>query len=66
MNKIDRISAVVESLIVILFIAGIALIAAGFWQWSRPLAFVFVGLALIYISFCLSKSANPPRKDGKK
>ena len=66
MSKIDRISAVVESLIVVLFIAGIVLIAAGLWQWSQPLAFVFVGGSLIYISFCLSKTANPPRKDGKK
>lgn len=66
MKKSNQASAVLELLIVILFIAGIALIAAGLWQWSRPLAFVFVGLALLYTSFCLSKTANPPRKDGKQ
>lgn len=57
---------IIELLVVILFICGIALIAAGLWQVCPPLALIFMGAALVYVAACISKTANSPRKDGKK
>ena len=57
---------VADCVVVLLFFCGIALIAAGLWQWSSPVSLVFIGAALLYIAASISKSANSPRKDGKK
>lgn len=57
-------ASALDRLIVFLFFSGVALIAVGLWQFSRPLALVFLGVACLYVAACVSKTAKSPRKDG--
>lgn len=66
MKDSNKTAIIMELLVAILFICGIALIAAGLWQVCPPLALVFMGAALLYVAACISNAANSPRKDGKK
>lgn len=59
-------ATLLELLVACLFICGIALIAAGLGQISPALAAIFLGVAILYMAACISKSANSPRKDGKE
>lgn len=65
-SNTNKTAAVLDSLIVLLFFCGVALIAVGLWQIWRPLAMVFLGLACLYVAASVNKTANSPRKDGKK
>lgn len=58
--------SVLDWLIVLLFFGGVALIAAGLWQFGRPLALVFLGIACLYVATCVSKTANPHERTDKK
>lgn len=53
-----------EWMVVVLFVAGLALIAAGLWCIWPPLALIFGGIALLYLAMCVSKVAKFPVKDG--
>lgn len=53
-----------EWMVVVLFIAGLALIAAGLWCIWPPLALIFGGIALLYLAMCVNKVAKFPVKDG--
>ncbi len=59
-------SKTVELLVVILFFCGVALIAAGLWLFSVPLAMIFMGIAVLYLAAGISKTAKSNEKDGKK
>ena len=49
---------------VLLFFAGVALIAAGLWCIWPPVALIFVGAAVLYLAMCVNKVAKYPVKDG--
>jgi hypothetical protein len=51
-------------LTVLLFFAGVALIAAGLWCIWPPVALIFVGAAVLYLAMCVNKVAKYPVKDG--
>lgn len=51
---------ILDWLIIFLFFGGVALIAVGLWQFSYPLALVFLGIACLYVAACVSKTAKSP------
>ena len=53
-----------DLLVVFLFFAGLALIAAGLWHIWPPLAMIFLGLACVYLAGCVNMTAKSPEKDG--
>lgn len=53
-----------EWLVVLLFFAGVALIAAGLWCIWPPVALIFTGATVLYLAMCVSKVAKSPVKDG--
>jgi hypothetical protein len=53
-----------EWLVVLLFFAGVALIAAGLWCIWPPVSLIFIGVAVLYLAMCVSKVAKSPVKDG--
>lgn len=53
-------------LILFLFFAGVALIAAGLWQIWPPLAFVFLGIACLYVAGCVNLAAKSPERTDPK
>lgn len=46
-------------LVVILFFAGVALIAAGLWCIWPPVSLIFIGGAVLYLAFCIARLRNP-------
>lgn len=64
-NRKKRTTAA-DALVVLLFFGGVALIAAGLWLASKPLSLVFLGISALYVSACVSKSANSPERTVKK
>lgn len=65
-NKNNKETAILDWLVVLLFFCGVALIAAGIWQFSRPLALVFLGIACLYLAGCVSMAAKSPERTDKK
>ena len=65
-DKKQRGTSADDLLIVFLFFLGVALIAAGLYQFSRALALVFLGIACLYLAVGVYKAAKSPGKDGKQ
>ena len=65
-NKKHDSNPLLDLLIVLLFFAGVALIAAGLWQIWPPLAFVFLGIACLYVAGCVNLAAKSPERTDKK
>ena len=63
-QQTSTLAACREWLVVLLFFAGVALIAAGLWCIWPPVALVFTGAAVLYLAMCVSKVAKSPVKDG--
>lgn len=55
-----------ELLVMILFFAGLALIAAGLWLIWPPVAMIFGGLAVLYLAGCVDMAAKHPERTVKK
>ena len=55
-----------ELLVMILFFAGLALIAAGLWHMFPPAAMIFSGLALLYLAGCVNLAAKHAERTVKK
>ena len=66
MKEKNKRSTGLDWLVVILFFCGVALIAAGLWQVSRPLAMIFLGLVALYLAACINNAANSPERTDKK
>lgn len=45
-------------LVVLLFFAGVALIAAGLWCIWPPVSLIFIGVAVLYFAFCIARLRN--------
>lgn len=55
-----------ELAVIVLFFAGMALIAAGLWHIWPPVAMIFGGLALVYLAGCVNMTAKSPERTVKK
>ena len=55
-----------ELLVMILFFAGLALIAAGLWLIWPPVAMIFGGLAALYLAGCVDLAAKHAERTVKK
>lgn len=55
-----------EVAVIILFFAGLALIAAGLWYIWPPVALIFGGVALIYLAGCVNMTAKSSERTVKK
>lgn len=55
-----------ELLVIALFFAGLALIAAGLWFIWPPVAMIFVGLAALYLAGCVDLAAKHTERTVKK
>lgn len=44
---------------VVCFLAGVGLIAYGFWDWVRPLSFILPGALFVYIGLPSDNNAEP-------
>lgn len=64
--KNAKLGSIASLVILAMFLAGIALIAVGVWMWSPALALVYIGCALIYISYCVYVSSKSVREDEAK
>lgn len=53
-------------LVLVLYLCGMALVAAGLWQVSPPAASIYLGLELMVRSFCISRAAKSPERTVKK
>lgn len=52
--------------VLVLFFAGLALIAAGLWHMFPPAAMIFSGLALLYLAGCVNLAAKHAERTVKK
>lgn len=51
----------------LLFLGGVVLIALGLWRLSVAAALIFLGLALLYLGYCLNQVIhNDARRDEAK
>lgn len=55
-----------DLLTVFLFFLGVGLIAAGLYQFSHAVALVFIGIACLYVAFCVCSTAKSTGKDDNK
>ena len=55
-----------ELLVMILFFAGLALIAAGLWLIWPPVAMIFGGVATLYLAGCVDLAAKHAERTVKK
>lgn len=53
-----------EFMVLFLFFAGLALIAAGLWHIWPPVALIFIGAVCVYLGRCVHMTAKSPEKDG--
>lgn len=44
---------------IVCVLAGVVLIAYGFWDWFRPLSFILPGAILVYIGLPSNDNAGP-------
>lgn len=65
-NHPKKTTPLLDWFVVFLFFAGMALIAAGLWQIWPPLAWVFLGLACLYVAGCVNMAAKSPERTDKK
>lgn len=59
----EKVLGRLRTLLCLLFLGAICLIAAGLWLWSRIASILFLGITLLYLSYCLSKVINSARKE---
>lgn len=52
-----------SSLMVLLFFAGTCAIGCGLWRISVTVAWIYAGVVLLYLSWCVSKVVNSNGKD---
>lgn len=65
-NDKPKTMTAVDWLSLFLFFCGVALIAAGLWLYSRPLALIYIGIMCIYVGRCVFNAANSPERTDKK
>ena len=65
-NKNSKTSATGDWFVVLLFFAGVALIAAGLWQIWKPMSLVFLGITCWYVAGCVSIAVKSPERTDRK
>ena len=59
-------NTITDWLVLILYLCGVALVAAGLWQVNPPMASIYLGFVLMTRSFCISRAAKSPERTDKK
>lgn len=65
-NKQKKSAVFLDVIVVLLFFCGLALIAAGLWQWWKPAALMFLGISSLYVAYCMNNAAKPHERTDKK